>query len=399
VIVEAEGKAFIEIRLRRFGSIGGTVWDENEIGLPDIEVVAYRASQPPELAGRGLTDERGMFRIGGLSPGRYYVRSAAAQLNDGSGVLPTFFSGATAIDLARLVDADLDRETGDINFRPAGGRLIRIAGRVDPPGTVAVVALVSDMGRRTTTTSGAGAFEFRAEAPGRYELEIDGRHYALGQVTGWTEFTADRDIENLHVVANRDASVQIEVLDQNGNTLDPRAVTVLARRRDLSGAGVPRALKAGERTSLAAGRWEMALAASPGYYPVKFDAAGARGRGRADGWNQLSALYSGTVRFVVSTRPASIGGRVIGEAVAGAPVFLEAYDLDARKRLLDVRVARADLAGRYRFDGLAPGKYRIFASFEFENPEERDFEEARAAILSVAEDDRAQRDLDLYVAR
>src|SRR5581483_3381974 len=44
VVVEGGGSANLVIRLQRLGAITGSVLDENEVGLRDHDVVAYRAA-------------------------------------------------------------------------------------------------------------------------------------------------------------------------------------------------------------------------------------------------------------------------------------------------------------------------------------------------------------------
>src|ERR1022692_2184238 len=96
--VEQDGSLYLDIRLRRYAAISGTVLDENEIGIPDHKAIASPATQPLRLAATATTDDRGIYRIHGLEPGTYYVRTAAKQLEDGSGLLPTFHKETMAVD-------------------------------------------------------------------------------------------------------------------------------------------------------------------------------------------------------------------------------------------------------------------------------------------------------------
>ena len=59
----------------RFGGITGTVRDENEVGIADQDVAAYTNTEPPYVVSRATTDDRGVFRISGLYPGSYLVRT------------------------------------------------------------------------------------------------------------------------------------------------------------------------------------------------------------------------------------------------------------------------------------------------------------------------------------
>ena len=69
ITLEPAGSALISVALPRYGAISGFVLDENDVGLPEHEVVAYRATQPPQLAARAQADDRGRYRLSGLEPG------------------------------------------------------------------------------------------------------------------------------------------------------------------------------------------------------------------------------------------------------------------------------------------------------------------------------------------
>jgi hypothetical protein len=107
--------------LQRFGAIAGTVRDENEIGIPDFDVVAYRAvpggNQAPQSTNRGKTDDRGVFRIAGLEPGSYLIRTAA-QSEEELQFIPTFASSTLQPENARPVDVFPDEEAHGIDVRP-----------------------------------------------------------------------------------------------------------------------------------------------------------------------------------------------------------------------------------------------------------------------------------------
>jgi len=92
----------------------------------------------------------------------------------------------------------------------------------------------------------------------------------------------------------------------------------------------------------------------------------------ANGWKEMF-LPGGRdvdVKVVLSAAVATLYGKVTssGKAAAGAPVFLEPFDLESGAGLTTVHTARANLQGRYHFTGLAPGRYRVLSSFDFEKP-------------------------------
>jgi hypothetical protein len=103
----------------------------------------------------------------------------------------------------------------------------------------------------------------------------------------------------------------------------------------------------------------------------------------------------------LSSGPGGLHGTVKtnGDLVAGAPVYLETYDPDSRQRLADLRTRRTDLQGGYRFDGLAPGTYRVLATFEYQAPDSMALDLAMARQVEVAATTDLQTDLDLYTIR
>ena len=126
-------------------------------------------------------------------------------------------------------------------------------------------------------------------------------------------------------------------------------------------------------------------------------------RARADGWNEVlvGRIYS-PIRFVFSSSPGTLHGLVSGiarEPVSGAPVFLEGYDPESRKRLTDLRMVYADIRGQYQVTGLAPGSYRVLSTFEFQAPDSATMEAAGARLVKVEEGRDLLQDLDLSVIR
>lgn len=67
VVLKDNASTFLTIRLPRFGAITGTIVDENDVGVPQFEVLAYRRTEPPQLVTRARsawTRKRGMWTCG-----------------------------------------------------------------------------------------------------------------------------------------------------------------------------------------------------------------------------------------------------------------------------------------------------------------------------------------------
>jgi hypothetical protein len=363
------------IRLPRLGAINGTVLDENDVGLPEHDVVAYRAVRPLQVAARARTDDRGRYRLSGLEPGKYFVRSAAKEYDDG-GYVPTFHRDALRIDGAVTVEVELDRETPDINVRPVSGRLVNISGQIVPPSQVNVT-LVSETGAETTASDPLGNFGFKPVSPGQYEVYAQAPADAkLGIQAAYVAFTLSADRADIRLNLRPLPQMQFVFRDSRGQPIDYHSVRVMARRKDLSGTGKTQTLElAGDRLAFLPGRWELALVPEPGFFVSGvFPSRPPAGESaQADGWNEfLITGSSEQVQFVLSPTPGAVHGTVLGPghaAAAGAPVYLEAFDPAAHRRLKDLQVTHADALGQYRFTDLAPGNYHLLSSFDFDAPD------------------------------
>ena len=397
VVLADEGAPYIDLRLHRLGAVTGSVWDENEIGIAEQEVYAYRPSRPPVLLARGRTDDRGVYRIGSLSPGPYLVRAGPKQLDEETAALPTFFPNATAVDDARIIDVGLDQQTEDINIRPALGKTLTLSGDVvgQCEGRISV-SLISDIGQ--TTVSGPH-FTFDELSPGPFELVADcpGARNSYG---AFQRLQLYRDTDKVSMQLGLVPTIQLSIEDEAGKSIDPRLVSVMARRKDLAGEGSPQRLRDG--MSLLPGRWDLSVGASGNLYPVSIYGVGVENleRARADAWSEFLILRGRIgLKVTMASGAATVHGRVtkaLGDPTVGAPVYLEAFDPTLNKRLVDLRKTLTGPRGEYRFAGLTPGSYRIVSSFEFDDPDERTMEAVQAStIVLESAKDRAQ-DLDLY---
>jgi hypothetical protein len=400
IVLEESTPAFLEIRMKRFGAIAGTVQDENDVGIPDVNVVAYRDTRPPQLAGRATTDDRGMYRVSGLPPGRYLVRTAAKQFEDG-GYVPTFSKQSANVEEALPVDTSLDELSDNANVKALAGTLLNLAGSVVvQPRQAVTVTLASDMGRETRVTS--SEFQFGPVAPGQYELfaETDAHSGMLGS---YMPLPMDRDRTDIRLALSPIADTQFLIRDEGHKAVDASGVQALARRKDLAGAGPAQTLHIdASRAFLGPGRWELMLAPMPDRYVSGFSGPDYERseRKRVDEWNEIvvGRGYS-PVMFTLASHPGSLHGTVTlsQNPAAGAMVFLEPWDAEQHKRLGDLRVTRADIRGRYQFHGLAPGDYRVMATFEYQMPEEGEMHRAEARVVKAEAGADLVQDLDLFV--
>jgi hypothetical protein len=353
----------LTIRMRRFGAITGTVVDENEVGLQEHEVVAYRNARPLSIIARAKTDERGVYRLEGLEPGTYVVRTVGREYWEGS-YLSTFAREALLFQEARTVTVGYDDEVPLVDLRPPPGRLLTVSGTAFGQ-TPATVTLISDVGTQTTKVGTGGVFRFPPVVPGRYEVYAAGRTEA-----DWQRFELYQGSGPVRLSLAPYPELRLLIEDTDGKPIDPLSAPILIRRRDLAGEGKPEPFR-GESRVLAPGRWELSLAPTPSWYSVT-----------PSGWTEVALTAPGpaVAKFVLSNRPATIRGVVrdgSGEPIAGALVQLDG-----------LRAIRADNRGQFEFYGLAPGAYRLIATFE---PPPR----GGASSMAVSLEEGQDRSIDL----
>jgi Carboxypeptidase regulatory-like domain len=394
VIVDKDAAASLNIRLSRLGAITGTVRDENEVGIPEQDVAAYTNTEPPRYVTRGRSDDRGVYRISGLDPGSYLVRTTGNEDMELS-YLPTFGRQTLRVAEARPVQVYLDDEARDADVRPIRGTLFTLAGVAaplpDPQNFNVTVTLASDLGRRTFD---GPVFRFTSLAPGSYEIYVEAHENPPGTrfYGGYTEFRLERSTSTLNVLLTQVRETQFGFQGVPGR--------IIARRKDLAGVGPIQELQlSSNRALLSPGRWELAVIPPPGNYVAGFFPA-ARGS-RPDGWNEIQVPRLGLVTIALSGGPSAIHGIIkeSGSPASWAPVFLETWDPIERKRLVDLRETRADIRGNYRFEGIPPGSYRVLSTFEYLAPDSNAMDLGGALPIEIAAHTDVQTDLDLYGVR
>ncbi|HTX34956.1 MAG TPA: carboxypeptidase-like regulatory domain-containing protein [Bryobacteraceae bacterium] len=406
VVLAEDDAVTLSIRMLRYSAIRGTVGDENDVGLPDHGVIAYRNTSPPEIVSQAVTDDRGAFRLAGLEPGTYLVRTAGKRYPDET-YLPTFSRETEKAEEARSIEVSAEQEAEFADVRPlAGGRFFTLtAGAATPiTGTEVSLTLASELGRQTVKVA---AFRFTDLPAGDYEVYAETRDGTAGPPlqAAYERVSLGRDSGvNLHLQPPPPPEMRAvgALTVTGGPSGNPGKLWI--RRKDLAGVGVPyQAEFVHGRAVLPPGRWEVMLQPPSGYYVASFSRGGGNppAGGRADGWNEVLSLGYAFFQFTVSSGPGAIRGTVKsgGDAVAGVPVYLEGYDTATHARITDLRTTRADARGQYAFGDLAPGTYRILGTFEYVAPDVQTMDLAGAQLVTVDPHGELALDLDLYVIR
>ena len=181
---QGETRARVDIALPRPGALVGHVVDED--GEP-IEGASVRLLQTQYRDGRRRlvssggqgshrTDDRGAYRIYGVSPGEYMVSANVGQvvigqpIADVSGYTTSYFPGTTNPGAARRIAVDLAEEVTGLDFPLARAPTARIAGTIlDAEGNPINGGLILTPSRRSgaLATEPVGARTF---PDGRFEF-------------------------------------------------------------------------------------------------------------------------------------------------------------------------------------------------------------------------------------
>ncbi|HEV8148420.1 MAG TPA: carboxypeptidase-like regulatory domain-containing protein [Bryobacteraceae bacterium] len=392
-----------EIRMRRKGAITGRVLDENGVGLAGVPVVAYHARLPLRSAGRGIADDRGVYRIPFLDPGKYWIRSAAHILEDGSGLLPTFGRESYETRQSIVHTARIDAETPDADVRPFPGNLFSLSGIVSCPAGDATITLSSETGRKSTQAGCGTSYQFQALAPGDYEVFGT----TSGGLAGFMEISLSRNTNSGTIDLRSAPRVDVES-GQPGVRARDRVnipVKLIGRRHDLSDIEELRELTLPDR--LLPGNWEMTARVGPNQFVESIvNQGGGRRRERPDKSPDAFEVFISPqdyarLRVNVSEQAAHIAGTVVTRdknPVAGAPVFLWPVTPEARRSLGGVKQTLSDTSGGYRFDSLPPGDYRLLATFDATFIDEELIEAAQAMAIRVELGKTLMIELPLWIA-
>jgi hypothetical protein len=233
----------IDLKLARGGVITGRVTDADDRPVVEERINLQRVSepnQPPQNMPRPgfsyLTDDRGVYRIYGLPPGRYRVSvgQAAASGVIGSAsafYVLTFHPDATDINRATVIDLAAGAEATNVDIKVSrrsenethalAGRVVDAENRLPISGVRVGVQVLREQGQGYTSgtmvsTTADGSFTIPGVTKGRYGLY-------LGSENGESDFYSDpvmvelidQDVSGIEIKALRGTSISGTVVAEN----------------------------------------------------------------------------------------------------------------------------------------------------------------------------------------
>jgi hypothetical protein len=433
----------VDFALPRAGVITGRVLDEAGEPVSDVMVQALRyqfirGRRRLVPAGRfAQSNDIGTYRLHGLSPGDYYVSATVRGpggfmgdvVEDVSGYAPTYYPGTPSVSEAQrltvaigqevvadfeLIPATLSRITGvavDSAGKPLAGGMVMLAPRPDGLGMM--------LGGSGGRIGPDGTFTIGGVAPGGYTLIASTRDGFGGdpasrnvEVGSLPITVAGENLSNLVVQTSRGATVRGHIVVEGAPaSFGMSTIRVFAEPRDLDGGFGP-------------GGFAQASVAAD----ATFELAGLSGArlvrvmGLPPGW-QTKAIFYGTddisdtgfeargqpatLRVVVTSQVTELTGSTSGER--GEPLkdyVVVAFSEDPAKWEVPsgryVATARADQDGRYRIEGLPPGRYLAAAVESLEQGSAADpdvLELLRASATEVTLGEGERKGLNLKLAR
>jgi hypothetical protein len=391
IVLEKDSRFAAEVSLSRLGAVTGEIVDENGIGLPDVPVFAYRDTRPPRLAGQGTSDDRGMFRVAGLQPGRYRVRTGPKQLEDGIGLLPTYFGNTVTAENANAVEVRLDEDTGGVSIRPAAGKLLRLSGRLSAQGAPSVT-LYSDSGRRVAAVDSSGQFVFGELSPGRVELIAESGRGERPQ-TAYASLWLSADVDGFVLDPAPVPAVQFRCEEKQRTPLVSKDVTLTLIRTSFPEEPRTQKVDCGKTALAGVGNWRLVISTPPNYAVADV----LIGR-RPTGSNEVQFFPGQQVEIVlvVSPQVSGFSGTLRGTsdlAAAGAMVFLRATDESLARRIYQKGTARTDTDGKFMFEGLPPGRYKVAGSFDVQTADEVDWSDPSLPVVELEDGKELTQDL------
>ncbi|HEU0180388.1 MAG TPA: carboxypeptidase regulatory-like domain-containing protein [Blastocatellia bacterium] len=213
---EGEARETIDFALIRGCVITGKVMDDEGAPLIATSVQLYTVDEQGQkrnyqgnlLYEMSQTDDRGVYRLYGLPPGRYVISAGGGGGGSGSGKFALTWHPDTIDEKqARIIEIEEGNEVTDVDIRfgsvvktyEAAGRVVdRETGKPVPRINVSCVSK-SEKGGSTTSYStsavadGQGNFRLAGLRPGRYQARIADYQVETGYTSEATEFEITND--------------------------------------------------------------------------------------------------------------------------------------------------------------------------------------------------------------
>lgn len=395
-LVSGQALKDILVRLYPGASVNGRIVDEDNEPISGVRVQAMRmgymrGKRQLVAGGFGATDDRGLYRIYGLPPGRYFISATYTSpfaVGIGTGVMitgsggessetyaPTYYPGTHDASQAGALDLRAGEDLSNISFRLVSARAVRVSGLVrgtdgQPVKDISVqlwprnptggMMIMSNMGQATDSK---GNFSFPGVMPGSY-FAIAQNFADDSRQSGRTEVEVGSDAVD-NVVINLGAGVDIRGDVHLDGAVDLTKSTVrvyLGSDEMLPIGSMPAEIKDNTftLTRVPDGTFTLRVMGLPDDAYIR-SATFAERDVLAEPLRVRGA--GGDLSMTISAAGAHLEGSVSdkdNKPFTGAQVVLVPEE-SKRSRQDLFRTATTDQYGHFAMRGITPGSYKLFA--------------------------------------
>lgn len=404
----------------------GRVFDQDGDPAQAFQVQALRYSfvngkRQLQSAGSSITNDLGEYRLYGLSPGQFYV--SAASMNESQNgpegperYVGTYYPQALDIEGAAPIVVHEGEQVPGINIWAKLSRLVELRGRVMSPSgglkagsTVITITRASPDAAElsfnaTRGTDTEGHFQFAGIPPGTYALAAvyndEGGQLAAAE----TLEVRSTNLDNIDLALNRGLVVSGRIQSEGVTASNLKSLRVMLQPDTIMPTGTVEADVRPDGTFSVAGvlpdQYTVEVFGLPDEYYVKSVHAGAQesSRGKIDFRQPVGPLS------IVVRLGATISGSVVGDdgqPAVGTDVVVVPMSQQSDEGQAYKTVA-SDREGKFRFVGIAPGTYQVFAITgvdpdSYMNPDFIASVQSFAASVTVQDNSAPQSELRIEV--
>jgi molybdopterin-binding protein len=375
----------IDLRLEKGAVITGKITEENgePVVLASVEAIELgRTSAPPRdtKQARFLTDDRGIYRLFGLPPGRYLISAHQTSLaGRNQEQITSYYPGVSSQRMASLVEVTAGAEVTNVDFAfkrrdnspgVLRGLITLLDGTALQAATIYAYTRDSQATRVSATPQPDGSYEFTNLPSGSYTVEVLTRDQGLVERTRTTALVSSSAATETNVVVDVGGEITGRFEMEDGSRPKvPSGLSVAAWAEDGGFQVAARVLENGDFTisRLPGGIVRLVARAWAGpYYVVRIVHKEAS---LQDGSLSLIAgeRLAG-IRVILSDEGAMLRGTVsLADGRNPAPgswVLLMPIEGTRRDLELLSRSVRVDQRGQYVIEGIAPGRYFVLACLD-----------------------------------